>query len=343
MKQEENFKKYIESFAQLLALVLPEDISTEIYCKKYLSHLLQHKAYYLEIYADLLNKLTRHSVSKKENITLIDYGAGNGLLGIFAKFCGFNKVYINDRDSNFILAAQNLATQIKIKVDGFITGEIKEVKHFFKNELPDAIVGTDVIEHIYDPGEFLQDVHLMNDSIVSVFTTASNPENYFKVKQLQKMQLLDEYTGGNPEDHLLFGDQALEPFIKIREKIIRKYTDRLTENEIIELAKATRGLNEQDILTAVDQYNETGSIRVIPAEGTNTCNPLNGSWTERILSIKKYRSMYHAAGFDILLYNGFYNEYENGIRKLLKKSLNAAVKLLGRKFAPYIIMIGIKK
>jgi len=342
MQAPENFNEYIIAFEKKLELVVVDDITGALYIKKYLAHLLEHKKYYLAIYADVLHKLLQHSSKNKTCTLLIDYGAGNGLLGIFAKFCGFKKVFLNDIDTKFTDASGKLASQLNIKMDGYITGDIGAVQTYFKNELPDAIIGTDVIEHIYNLDSFFKAIQQMNQSMVTVFTTASNPGNYFKVRMLKKMQLKDEMEGGTPGDHIFFGESALEPFLNVREKIIRKHSDGLSELKILELAKATRGMNKQDIVAAMDIYNVSGQVPV-PPHGANTCDPLTGCWTERILPIKTYRLLYNSAGFKTTFYNGFYNIYEIGFKNYLKKILNAGIAIFGKKIAPYIIIVGHKK
>ena len=342
MQAPENFKEYIIAFEKKLELVVVDDITGALYIKKYLAHLLQHKKYYLVIYADVLHKLVQHSSKNKSGILLIDYGAGNGLLGMFAKFCGFKKVFLNDIDAKFIHASEKLAEQLNIKMDGYIPGDISAVQAYFKNEFPDAIIGTDVIEHIYNLNSFFKAIQQMNQSMVTVFTTASNPDNYFKVSMLKKMQLKDEMEGGTPGDHIFFGESPLEPFLNIREQIIRKHSGDLPGLKIHVLAKATRGMNEQDIIAAVDQYNISGQLPV-PPHGTNTCDPLSGCWTERILPVKAYTFLYNSAGFTTTFYNGFYNIYETGFKNYLKKILNAGIAIFGKKIAPYIIIAGHKK
>ena len=343
MQQPEDFKEYIIAFEKKLTLILIGDISSELYCRKYLAHLLEHKKYYLIIYANVLHKLILHSSKNKTDILLIDFGAGNGLLGIFAKFCGFKKVFINDIDAKFINASEKLAVQLGIKMDGYITGDITAVQTYFKNEIPDAIAGTDVIEHIYNLEHFFASIQQINQSMVTVFTTASNPENYFKVRMLKKLQLKDELKGGTPDDNALFGEYPLEPFIKIREQIIRKHADNLSDTSIMDLAKATRGKNEEDIIAVVEQYTISGKLPAPPADDTNTCNPLNGSWTERILSLKEYVTLYKSAGFKPKFYNGFYNEYEGGFKKYFKKILNLGISILGKKISPYIVIVSCRK
>jgi hypothetical protein len=339
MDQRRDFNEFAGAFEKKLAFVVPQNISQEPYCQKYLSYLIQHKKYFLAIYSDVLNKLVEHSAISKENISMIDFGAGNGLLGIYAKFCGVGKVFINDIDGKFVTASEKLAANLDIKMDGFIKGDINEVELYFKNKMPVSIVGTDVIEHIYNLEDFFKAIQRMNPEMVSVLTTASNPCNYFKVNQLKRIQIRDELTGGTPDDHILFGESSHEPYLKIREGIIRKYAEKFSFAETLELAKATRGLNEQDIINAVDHYNATGLLPV-PATGKNTCNPLNGSWTERLLPIDSYISLYAEAGFTCKIYPGFYNDFEKGYKNFVKKLLNRAILFFGKKISPYIVIVG---
>ncbi|MEO8771474.1 MAG: methyltransferase domain-containing protein [Ferruginibacter sp.] len=343
MKEGGHFEEKITVFEKLLDAVIIEKISPEVYCRKYLGHLLDHRKYYLTIYADVLEKLISHSEKKATEIAMIDFGAGNGLLGIFAKYCGFKNVFINDIDKKFVDASRNLAMQMQVMIDGYIPGDIHNVQSFFKNEMPDAILGTDVIEHIYSLEDFFSTIKKINPSMASVFTTASNPKNYFKTRQLKKLHLKDEYEGGTPDDFILFGDSALEPFFKTRQNIIYAQLGSTDEATILKLAKATRGMNEADILAVIKNYKINGMIPLPPIHPTNTCNPLNGSWTERILKMEEYISIYNSNGMKLELYNGFYDEHKTGLKKILNKTLNMAVLSLGSTFAPYIIFVGSKK
>ena len=239
----------------------------------------------------------------------------------------------------FVSAAQQLSVQLDIHADAFITGDLDALQLHCKNESPDAIAGTDVIEHIYDLEKFFRALRQINPSIVSVFTTASNPANFFKVRALKKIQLKDELEGGQPGDHILFGESPLEPFLKIREQVIQKKFNELPAKELAQLAIATRGLAGVDIIKAVEQFLVSKKLP-LPAEGTNTCNPLNGSWTERILSLDTYISLFRDAGFTCKFYAGFYNEYEPGAAAFVKKLLNGLITIFGKQTSPYIVIVG---
>lgn len=343
MLQKKLIAEYKDPFEKQLAGIIIENISTDLYCRKYLTHLLQHAKYYISIYADVLDKLLQHSSKSKETISLIDFGAGNGLLGIFAKFCGFKKVFLNDINATFMQASEQLAAQLEISLEGYVTGDIEAVQAYFETDAPDAIVGTDVIEHIYNLETFFECLRQINPSIASVFTTASNPRNFFKARSLQKLQLRDELFGGTPEDDILFGDSPLAPFLKIREQIIRKQGGELNDKSIAELAKVSRGLIEKDIVKVVDHYKMSGKLPAAITHRTNTCNPLTGSWTERILSLNTYTLLYNSAGFTLTFYNGLFNDYHPGFTRYIKKALNAAIAIFGNSISPYIILVGIKQ
>ena len=47
-----SFQKYITPFASILSTIEPDALSNDIYANKYLTHLLENKAYYLSIYAE---------------------------------------------------------------------------------------------------------------------------------------------------------------------------------------------------------------------------------------------------------------------------------------------------
>ncbi len=339
----ESFKKiaeYIPAFEKKLNEIVISLLSGDPFPKKYLTHLLQHKKYYLKIYASTLELLLKNSGGNKEKIILIDYGAGNGLLGLFAKFCGFYKVYLNDISKNFTDAGEGLSIVLDIPIDGIITGEITAVANYFKMEKPTAIIGTDVIEHIYDLHSFFKEISHINSNMVSIFTTASNPVNKFKLRKLKRLQVKDEYQGGSPDDYFSFGQESVAPFIKTREQMIRKNFPALTDDNVLQLSSLTRGLIEKDIINAVQKFIDYKILPIALPHPTNTCDPVSGSWTERILTVEEYKEIYLDAGFDLKICNGFYNECSGISKRLLLKAANLFIKISGSLIAPFISLVG---
>ena len=271
---------------------------------------------------------------------MIDYGAGNGLMGLLAKYCGFRKVFINDLNAGFLDAAKKLSFSIDVFADGFIEGDIEQVKSTFENSTLDIIVGTDVIEHIYSLEQFIKTVKEINQAMVSVMSTASNPANYFKVKEFKKLQLKDELHGGTPGDYALFGETVLEPFIETRRKMISAFADsRLTAEEINKLAIMARGLRKDDIESAVEKYITSKILPVPLSHPTNTCDPVTGSWSERLLSFDEYKTIYNNAGFELKFYDGFYNEYESTFKSKILKLVNWVIPFTAHHLSPFVTMV----
>lgn len=352
-------KRELTGFENLLSVVDTDRLDINPYAKRYLQHILLHKKYYCRIYARLINlavenfKIKAQSAAinpgsgliktspSKQNICLVDYGAGNGIMGLLAKYAGIEKVFINDINADFINAAKQLSQQLHIFPDGFIEGDIERVQLYCKDPLPDIIVGTDVIEHIYSLDDFFQSVKKINPAMVTVMSTACNPANHFKVKEFIRLQIKDELHGGTPDDGVLFGETAIEPFIKIREGIIKAHGEgKLSPEAISLLAKTTRGLRKEDIEKAVDNYISHQVVPPVLLHPTNTCDPNTGSWSERLLGFDEYKDIYSNAGFTIAFYNGFYNEYESGFKCNLLFFANRIIPLTGFSLSPFIILAG---
>jgi 2-polyprenyl-3-methyl-5-hydroxy-6-metoxy-1,4-benzoquinol methylase len=335
-----NKQQLILSFEKKMEAIDADAISSYPYCKSYFLHLLLYKRFYLNIYSHVLELLLKHTRLPMEELIIVDYGAGNGLLGLFARHCGFKKVYINDVSEKFVRAAEQTARLMNITIDGFITGGITEVTTAFPAAKPHAIIGTDVIEHIYDLDIFFKQLQQLNPAMTTVFTTAANAANPFKKRRLQQLQWNDENKGGLPGDYALFGDEAMEPFIITRQKIIQENFPSLAveENEI--LALHTRGLNKNDIINAGNKYVAEKILPPLLQHPTNTCEPLSGSWTEHLLTIAEYKTIYNKAGFQLKVYDGFYNAYSGGAKSVVMKFANLGIAILGKRLAPFISLVG---
>ncbi|MEO8824121.1 MAG: class I SAM-dependent methyltransferase [Ginsengibacter sp.] len=323
--QVENFCEHLSDI-NINLLDLPE------YQHSYLTRLLDHKKYFITIYAAILNELMDSIEKQKEDIFLVDYGAGTGLLGLFAKFCGFGKIVQVDISSACCLCQQILSQKLNLPVFENITGDVEELKKFLPNS-PDALVASDVIEHIYDLDLFFSTIKGINKDLVTVFTTASNDKNWWKKKRLMKVQRIDEWKGSESEPS----------FRTVRGNIIKKEIPQITYSELRLLITRTRGLDKKDILLVCEKYKMDGSIPSLINHPTNTCDPISGSWTERILSYNEYYKLFNKHHFSLTIKNGFYNEFRSGPKGIISKVLNQLIKLTDKKgnyLSPFIFLIG---
>lgn len=329
------FHEHIESFNKRLA-ALPGSIEgIKGYPAFYLSELVRNREYFLQIYAQLLETLIGTSLPEHD-ISLLDIGSGNGLLGLFAKYCGVQKVVLLEPDAEFLKSSEILSHYLEIKPDAFICSSFENSELAFDVQY---IIGSDMIEHVYDLDVFLKKISSLG-SIRFVFNTAANIQNPFIRKRLEKIQYKDEMIGDkdiNAPDKGLSGI----PFFKIRKDIIRTHFPDIPEKELELLALSTRGKKQIDILFEVNRYNQTG-IYPVPADGLNTCDPLTGSWTERLLSFNAYQCVFEKYGFRVQFSEGFYNQWQSGISGAVKKMLNKLITLGGFKISPYFVISGSK-
>jgi hypothetical protein len=158
-----------------------------------------------------------------------------------------------------------------------------------------------------------------------------------------KLQYKDEHVGSNALHSSKEDVYAGLPFKLIREEIIKSYAPALGTEAIARLSNVTRGLNRADILQAVDAYILSGYMPEQPAHATNTCDPITGSWTERLLTIEDYRKLYNEAGFNLSVSSGFYNEWQGGFKSIILRKINKIIRVLrtkGRLVTPFITLTG---
>jgi hypothetical protein len=279
---------------------------------------------------------------------LLDFGCGNGLFAIFAKHCGVGKVYGCDFNENFVAAAKLLAKKMNIVVDDWFVCNEDELYNKCSNLQLDVIAGTDVIEHIYNLNTFFYNIHLLNNQMLTAFTTASVYENYFKRRSLYKLMHQDEFDGSNELEATSKDEFAGMAYAEIRKKIIANTFEQLSKVKVESLASATRGLRKTDIIDFVNSYLQSGDMPLTQNNAYNTCDPITGNFTERMLQLKEYQNIYTKNNFNLTVLSGFYAADGNGIKSVIQKILNKIIWLLNNSFlsrtvSPLILLIGTNK
>jgi len=346
MLMNQEFSAHINSFLQKLDLINVDEISTSPLVKEYLQSVLQQRNYYTKIYAFVLRNTLTKSKKKTDEITLLDFGCGNGLLAIFAKHCGIKTVYGCDFNQDFVEAAKALSRAININVDDWFVSNEEELLNTCNALKLDVIIGTDVIEHIYNLNVFYKNIFLLNPTIITGFTTASVYDNYFKRRGLYKLMQQDETIGSNAFHATSKDEYAGLAYIEIRKKLIAQTFPQLQQNVIDILASATRGLRKNDIEVFVNKYFQTRIISdVLSTNKFNTCDPITGNFTERILTLKEYKLLYHSNQFSLEVISCFYGANGKGMKSIVQKVLNVFIKIfnkifLSRTVSPLILLVG---
>jgi hypothetical protein len=326
-----------DAFARKLQLLDISQLPLSEYDRKYLGHLISHGRYYCRIYAFLLNRAVAFSGLPPAQMVLMDYGAGNGLMGLMASEYGVGKVYINDSNPVFVQAARTLAAALGLAVDGFPEGDVCADPLPFRLLGLNAVVGFDVIEHIYDLHAFYSNLAGLHPSITVIMGTGANMHHPLKAREFRKLQYRDEYLGGSPEDFTLYGPAPQRAFHIQRDELIGKAFPMMGKEERGLLVAATRGLCGNELSQAVHRYVKEGVLPEPPADPYNTCDPVSGSWTERLLPVSGYRRIVEDTGLSFSFVSGFYNAFGKGLRYRMRGGLNLLIPLLGKRLAPFLV------
>jgi len=332
MNRTNPFYPYIAGFREMILRTDVRLMTDQPYPTYYFEQLKSTLDYTLHIYADLLHQTINQTTLNISECHLIDYGAGNGLLGLFAKYAGFKAVMINERDPEFLSFSKRLAAFHHIDIDHFSGHDLLEEANTFLDFKPHVLVANDVIEHIYNLDLFFERCKWLNPNLVSGFTTASNAMHPIKSRKLMSLQRKDEFEGnhGPFEPH--------RPFFEIRQSIIKALLPSLDQSTVNEWTKRTRGLHRKDIELAVTRWKKTGNMPLTIQHPTNTCHPETGSWTERLLPISVYQSIAEKSGFQCFVQPGYYNVNHPPIQKIIAHILNKTIQITGKRWAPFLFL-----
>lgn len=323
-----------------------ERLNISDYNKSYLNKYLSNYSFYNNLYAQLFQKIINKLEKPITESTFIDYGGGCGILSYMAKEIGFKKIIFNDLYSVSVEDTKLISQKIHINIDKFICGDIEQVVNYFKTEKIsfDAICSFDVLEHIYNLDNWFLKLSEIESSFILVFMTSANPKNPYINSRLKKLHNSAETIGFKDSKGWKKTDEK-EPFNHVRAKIISSHNTSLKPKEIELLAKQTRGLRIDDIKETIDYYISNNKINYTIKHPTNTCDPYNGNWSERLIDLNKLKSIALKISPNIEFTNTLYSYSKNKIYNLPKYLLNILLIIFGRKslFLSHTYSLEIKK
>lgn len=302
------------------------------YNLRYIRRLLPALDYYLDIYSRGLKMMLSRVSKPPQELTLVDYGGGHGFLSLLAKQQGFRQVVYTDYNPDAVATIQTITDHLGFGPDVMLCGDIEVLRQWCEreNEVPDIVMGMDVIEHIYCLDDFFSNLFSISNQMQLLFTTASTPYNRRVVHRLRQAMRDDEL--GHPASK---NRRAKQGFRSMRRQIIAEQHPDFSDNQLTYWAAHTRGLKYDDILRAVE--SETPNLLRDPY---NTCHPITGSWTERILPISDYRNLLLPYNYRLHIVNGFYNTHRNTTKGKLSRFFNRCLShACSRHLAPFLYFI----
>lgn len=302
-----------------------QDLPISDYSRQYILRMLPVLDYYMDIYHRSLKQMIGQVGKAPSDITMVDYGGGHGFLSLAAKEMGIGRVIYIDYNPQAVKTVQALSKEVGKGPDKVLLGDAGMLRQWCTNNCvkPDALLGMDVIEHIYRLEDFFADVYAVNPSIFMLFTTGSTPYNPWVARRLRRIMQADELGhGGQPG------------YFQLRKKHILKHYPEMKDWEADIWARDTRGLTYPDILTAVDTHTPNTTI-----DAYNTCDPATGNWTERILTATEYQLLVRPYNAFVSVRPGYYNTYRKGVKGIVSRLFNILLHLPFIKLlAPFIIL-----
>lgn len=268
-----------------------------------------------------------------EHEAFVDYGGGHGLLSCLAKTVGFRRVVYNDIFDGCCKDARILAEALDCTADDYVCGDIHHVQQFLqaKPSASCAVASINVIEHIYDMEDFIRVAgSLSSGPMTMALSTSANPLNPIvrrrHFRQHREWEFEDgPHAGSYPMD-------SVKAFRTIRQEIIQASGKGLSATTVEALTDLTRGLRKDDIERCVREFEQAGKLPAQPEHPTNTCDPLTGSWQERLLNIGAVKRSLAAVGFETTVRGGYYDDVtasSKPVKIALARLMNHGISLLG--------------
>jgi 2-polyprenyl-3-methyl-5-hydroxy-6-metoxy-1,4-benzoquinol methylase len=239
-----------------------EKLDVSAYSKKYFKDYQRKLKYSLQACSFILMHALHKSGKAIEEATIVDYGAGTGVLAMLAKEVGFGKVFYNDIYDISCKDAETIAIKALAQANDYVCGDINALQTFFKtnNQHCDIIVSRNVIEHIYSLEKYFKELsNFQNQELTLFFATTANIKNPLTVWYTQRIQRMLEFKGmttkwGKERD-------SLKPYLQSRKEIIKAHFSGLSQNQIEILSTETRGLIKEEIISFTKDFINSGTLK----------------------------------------------------------------------------------
>jgi hypothetical protein len=317
-----------ELYGKLRALD-PDALGMPAYCLNYYKASHSRRLFFsIETSASLLYRAVRLLNRIPEDLVVMDYGGGVGSLYLLAKMIGFKQVIYNDHLEDWKISAELIAQAIGIHIDHYIVGDIDDCFERLEkfNIHCDLITSRNVIEHIYQLDVFYQQVHERQPNAVVYSSTTANIKNPLSVIKHKRWH--------HKWENVYRGKRGV---------VIERQCPGLTPAKMNNLAVKTRGLANDELAVAIENYRKRGTLPNPAKHKTNTCDPSTGVWAEHLLSLDEYKELIGEANFDVTFEPGFWDtHYPSAIKNRAAHFVNRLIAKnpsSGMKLAPFIYVI----
>lgn len=314
------------------------------YNQRYLSQKLSKPEFEFSLITAIFGQFSSLLSSDRGDLTLVDYGAGSGIIGLVAKALGIGQViYCDIYDVSANDAAQ-LGESLGLLAEEYFVGDSTDLVGLLKERsiVPDILLSNDCLEHIYDMESFMKDVSQMVDSNTGLWlSSAANPHRPKTHRVLSNVARIAEFEG-TPDKAGRKQRDTNRAFVDVRREMILEAAPEINTSDLDELVARTRGKRQDDILQCVQAFQTASELPDPPEHPTNTCDPTNGNWAERLMDPFWLCGLCRENGVDACVRPGYWSpDPRNALKDFAKTANNVLIRMFGDKamrLAPYYVI-----
>lgn len=241
------------------------------------------------------------------NKNILEIGSLFGIDSIILSKIGNNRVFGIEIDPTGLEVSRIIIELLGVELCNFENRNIENNQ--FPSESFDFIFAHSVVSHVSNYYKCYEEIYRILKKDGTFFFIDEN--NFLRNRKFRRINWDKADTG--PES--VSKSVLIEvPYIEIRKEIIKKHLPDISDSELYEFSKATRGYLEEEIVDVINNRTNHRNIqkRLIPR------NPLTGFWAEREINPFKEIRILKSVGFRKLKFEVlFQNKKRNFIKSML--------------------------
>jgi len=320
-KPYSTYRKFLDqhedSFKELTIKLNSFDAESSIlerYTKDYLQKYLNNIEYEIQLNSRLIYELFKGQNAPIEKSTVLDIGGGVGIMSMMLVSMGVGKVIYLDQNSAVTKDAELLANTLGFQAHRYLSSSLEQIPSDVASTI-DIALSRDVLEHIYDLYSLDFSLSFYPNLKRMVHNTSANLYCLWLRKYFEEVHRESEKEG-------VISKTANGGYWQDRYEYLLKELGIKNTDEARELATSTRGLNYTDMANFLEN-------REYPFErhwASNTCDPANGNWSERLMPVEEYRKWAGKNGFSVNLKGGILNGNSGSVASRVgKRTLNILI------------------
>jgi len=267
-------------------------------------------------YLDLCRSI--FDMTHANGASVLDLGCGFGLMATIVRLYGASEVVGYDLNIEKIELFQRLLTHLGSDIEKVepVLGDSSMIS--YPDQSFNVVIANESLSHIGDLGASIGEVYRVLKPGGSFLIRDGN-NSLFLPGRVQRRIFWRRVEKG-PVDPLWFrSTDLILPYVEIRKKMILQRWPEMVPDKAQLLAGKTAGMFGDEILRAVEEFEEKGDISKCQEFGYR--NPITGEFPEREMNPFHLQNKLRTAGFAVSFVPYFYSESFTNPERAVKRVL----------------------